>query len=67
MLEKYEGTPALTYMMSSTGYVSTTKNLQFFGQMTTFSSAYREGRINVAYYYNECGVQIRCIRDPADN
>ena len=54
-------------MMSSTGYVSTTKNLQFFGQMTTFSSAYREGRINVAYYYNECGVQIRCIRDQADN
>lgn len=67
MLEKYEGTPALTYIMSSTGYVSTNKNLQFFGQMTSFTSKYREGRINVAYYYNECGVQIRCIRDQADN
>lgn len=67
MLAQYEGTSAMTYIMSSTGYVSSTGSLQFFGQMTTFTKAYPEGRINVAYFYNESGTQVRCVRDQAAN
>ena len=43
------GLPALNYIMSSTGYVSSVGTLQLFSMMTTFTNAYPEGRVNVAY------------------
>ena len=74
-LEKYKGQPALTYIMSSTCYkpiYSTTEptlltNIQFFGQMTTFSKAYSEGRINVSFISTKSGQQLRCVKDQAAN
>ena len=38
-------------------------NIQFFGQMTTFTSIYPEGRINVAYVSTLSGQQLRCVKD----
>ena len=69
--EEYYGLPGLTYIMSSTCYkpiYSTANpdeltNIQFFGQMTTFSSMYPEGRINVAYVSTLSGQQLRCVKD----
>lgn len=62
--------PALTYIMSSTCYKPATSsttgeltNIQFFGQMTTFSKDYTEGRINVAYISSASGQQLRCVKD----
>ncbi len=57
------GTPALTYIMSSTGYTKVTGGIQFFAQMTTFTKIYPEGRINVAYVNINSGMQVRCVEN----
>ncbi len=66
------GTPAMTYIMSSTCYTplyqdkedpSKLTNIQFFSMMTTFTTKYPEGRINVAYISTKSGQQLRCVRD----
>ena len=75
ILDKYANQPALTYLMSSTCYkpnYSTSDptlltNIQFFGQMTTFSKSYPEGRVNVAYVSIKSGQQLRCVKDQAAN
>lgn len=75
ILAKYANQPALTYIMSSTCYkpnYSTTDptlltNIQFFGQMTTFSKTYSEGRVNVSYVSIKSGQQLRCVKDQAVN
>ena len=75
ILAKYENQPSPTYIMSSTCYkptYSTTEptlltNIQFFGQMTTFSSTYPEGRVNVSYAGIKTGQQLRCVKDQAAN
>lgn len=69
----YFGQPALTYIMTSTCYkpiYSTSNpdeltNIQFFAQMTTFTTKYPEGRINLAYIGIKSGVQLRCVKDKA--
>lgn len=70
---EYFGQPALTYIMSSTCYkpiYSTANpdeltNIQFFAQMTTFTTVYPEGRVNLAYIGTKSGMQLRCVKDQA--
>lgn len=57
------GTPALTYIMTSTGYTKVTGGIQFFAQMTTFTKLYPEGRINVSYVNINSGMQVRCVEN----
>lgn len=62
------GLSALTFYASSTVYEPYYKNdqlyyLQFFGLMTTYTSTYPDGRLSLAYVHEECGVQLRCIKD----
>lgn len=68
--EDHYGEPALTYIMSSTGYKALASNnvpyYQFFTQMTTFTKVYPEGRINVSYTPVKAGQQVRCIRNSAE-
>ncbi len=67
----YYGNPALTYIMSSTGYNphydSKTEELtkiQYFSLMTTFTKAkYPEGRVSVAYCTSTSGQQVRCVKN----
>ena len=69
--EEYYGMPAMTYHMTSTCYQpiysssapEELTNIQFFGQMTTFSSRYPEGRINLSYVSTASGQQLRCVKD----
>lgn len=62
-LEEYYGHPGLNYIMSSTGYVSSVGTLQFFSLMSTFTNAYPEGRINVAYATLGTCTPVRCVKD----
>lgn len=57
------GLPALNYIMSSTGYVSSVGTLQLFSMMTTFTNAYPEGRVNVAYATLGTATPVRCVKD----
>ena len=62
------GLSALTFYASSTVYAPYYKSdelyyLQFFGLMTTYTSTYPDGRLSVAFVHEECGVQLRCIKD----
>lgn len=57
------GTPALNYIMTSTGYTKVTGGIQFFAQMTTFTKLYPEGRINVSYVNINSGMQVRCVEN----
>ena len=57
------GQPALNYIMSSTGYVSSVGTLQLFSMMTTFTKVYPEGRINVAYATLGTATPVRCVKD----
>ena len=57
------GQPALNYIMSSTGYVSSVGTLQLFSMMTTFTNAYPEGRVNVAYATLGTATPVRCVKD----
>ena len=61
----------LTFFMSSTLYKNLYKssdpqvlnNIQYFGLMTTFTSAYPEGKLSVAYNAFKSGVAVRCVKD----
>ncbi len=57
------GLPALNYIMSSTGYVSSVGTLQLFSMMTTFTNVYPEGRVNVAYATLGTATPVRCVKD----
>ena len=67
----FAGMPAITYYASSTfnkANYSTGDNpqlttMQFFGMMTTFTNNYKDGRLSMAFVHDECGVQLRCIKD----
>ncbi len=65
------GLPALSYYASSTlcaaNYSKTDTaeliSLQFFGLMTTYTGAYKDGRLSVTFVHEESGVQLRCVKD----
>lgn len=66
------GTPSLNYLMSSTCYKplysssdpTELTNIQFFGQMTTFTtSKYPEGRLSLSYIGIKSGMQVRCVKN----
>lgn len=57
------GTPALTYIMTSTGYTKASVGIQFFAQMTTFTKVYPEGRVNLSYININSGMQVRCVQN----
>ncbi|MFI3281627.1 MAG: fimbrillin family protein [Rikenellaceae bacterium] len=71
--EEFYGEPALSYYMTSTAYQvsynSTSgllSNIQFFGLMSTFTSAaYPEGRLMLAYVSENSGTALRCVKDSA--
>jgi uncharacterized protein (TIGR02145 family) len=67
-IAEWYGNLGMTYLMSSTGNKFTTNsgalsNIQFFGMMTTFTSAYKEGRLTVAMTNFLSGYQLRCIKN----
>lgn len=62
--------PALNNYMTSTAYKLTYNasneltNIQYFGLMSTFTSAkYPEGRLALSYISLKSGQQLRCVRD----
>lgn len=57
------GVPALTYIMSSTGYTKVAGGIQFFAQMTTFTKVYPEGRVSLSYININSGMQVRCVQN----
>lgn len=61
------GQASMNYIMSSTCYQpnAAQTNIQFFGQMTTFTTSYPEGRITLGYVSAATGQQLRCVRDKA--
>lgn len=63
-VEEWYGRPALTYYMASTGYQykESNSNYQFFGMMSTFTSAYK-GRLTCAYTNYLAGYSLRCVKD----
>ncbi|MBQ9192961.1 MAG: fimbrillin family protein [Bacteroidales bacterium] len=64
-VEEWVGRNAITYYMGSTGYTpaNTETNRQFLSLMSTFTSTYNEGKVNVAYSNYLSGNPLRCIRD----
>lgn len=68
-VEAYYGNPSMTYYMSSTPYQvkknteGVVTNYQYFGMMSTFTSSYMEGRLNVGYTNVASGYAVRCIKD----
>ena len=62
-VEAYMGKPRMNYILSSTGYNATATNIQFFALMSTFTSVYKEGRLNVPFSGYLNGTEVRCIRD----
>lgn len=61
------GQASMNYIMSSTCYQpnAAQTNIQFFGQMTTFTTSYPEGRITLGYVSAATGQQLRCVKDKA--
>lgn len=65
------GLPSISYYASSTLYkanydssdATKLKSIQFFAMMTTFTSAYKDGRLSVAFVHEESGVQLRCVKN----
>lgn len=68
-VESYYGNPAMTYYMSSTPYQvkkdteGVVTNYQYFGMMSSFTSSYMEGRLNVGYTNIASGYAVRCVKD----
>ena len=58
------GKPALNQIMSSTAYKpnATGTSFQYFCMMSTFTSAYMDGRLSLSYAQYLQGVEVRCIR-----
>lgn len=68
--ESLHGKPAMTYLLSSTGYrvsadaqTSAVKNMQFFGAMIMFSKQYKDGRLTCGYNNIGNGCALRCVKD----
>ncbi|MCQ2159075.1 MAG: fimbrillin family protein [Bacteroidales bacterium] len=63
--EEWLGSCAMSYYWSSTGYVGTGTNPkpQFFGLMTTFTSANNEGKVSLSYCTATYGAALRCLKD----
>ena len=64
--ESWNGRPALTYFMASTGYQlnNSGTNIQFFGMMTTFTHATSSyGKLNCGYTGYLSGYPLRCVKD----
>ena len=63
-VEAYMGNPRLIYVLSSTGYAvnSNSGNIQLFALMSSFTTKYPEGRINLSYMGSWYGSEVRCIR-----
>ncbi len=62
----FVGLPSITYCATSTVYQyneTANPSLQFFGLMTSFTSSYLDGRLSLAYVHEECGQQLRCIKN----
>ena len=59
------GKNATSYYMGSTGYTpaNTETNRQFLSLMSTFTSAYPEGKLSVGYSNYLGGYSLRCIRN----
>ena len=64
--------PALSYYMTSTVYKplylnaedpSLLTNIQFFALMSTFTTAYKEGKLSLAYASTKTGQTIRCVKN----
>ena len=67
-VEAYYGSPALTYLISSTFYKAgyskeVLSQIQFFAGMTTFTGSYMEGRVILAFQHCESGAQLRCVKN----
>ncbi len=58
------GKPALNYIMAST-YFNTMSSgtIQYYALMSTFTSAYKQGRLHLAGNNITNGVQVRCVKD----
>lgn len=58
------GKPALNQVMSSTAYKPNVAgtSFQYFCMMSTFTSAYPDGRLSLSYAQYLQGVEVRCIR-----
>ena len=64
--KSFAGLPSMTYCATSTVYKyndTASPSLQFFGLMTTFTATYLDGRLSLTYVHEECGQQLRCIKD----
>ncbi len=70
-VEEWYGLPTMTYLISSTVYKANysssdptvLNSIQFFAGMTTFTKAYPEGRVTLAYQHCESGAQLRCVKN----
>lgn len=58
------GKPALNQVMTSTAYKPNAAgtSFQYFALMSTFTSAYKDGRLSLSYAQYLQGVEVRCIR-----
>lgn len=58
------GNPALNQVMSSTAYKPNVAgtSFQYFCMMSTFTSAYMDGRLTLSYAQYLQGVEVRCVR-----
>ena len=63
-VDAWIGKPALNQVMSSTAYKpnATGTSFQYFCLMSTFTSAYMDGRLSLSYAQYLQGVEVRCIR-----
>lgn len=63
-VSEWIGKPALNQVMSSTAYKpnATGTSFQYFVMMSTFTSAYPDGRLSLSYGQVLQGVEVRCIR-----
>ncbi|MBQ1209539.1 MAG: hypothetical protein IIX64_03585 [Bacteroidales bacterium] len=62
----WTGAPSMTYYMASTPYKvnSTSGNIQFFGMMTTFTTATKSyGKLSLAYSNYLSGMSLRCVKN----
>ena len=63
-VSEWIGKPALNQIMSSTAYKPNVAgtSFQYFCLMSTFTSAYMDGRLSLSYAQYLQGVEVRCIR-----
>ena len=63
-VEDWIGLPGLSQVMCSTPYKPNTagNNTQYFCLMTTFTAAYKTGRLTLSYGNYLHGMEVRCVR-----